>query len=108
MLEEEKELEQLESKEVKRKQKDGSKPPAKRKRLENLVDWGEQDEVEENPERANITDWLVSRGTVRSWNESGLTEKNENPSKRMRQLELEFVGGFSKSRRTEPEVNVTS
>ena len=108
MLDEEKELGQLESKETKRKQKDGSKPPAKRKRLENLIDWGEQDEVEENPERAKIANWLVSRGTVRSCNEVGLTESNENPSKRMRQLELEFAGGFGKPKRIEPEVKVTS
>ena len=77
MLEEEKQLEMLESKEVKRKQMDGNKPPAKRKRLENLIDWGENDEVEDNPEKADITNWLLSRENVRSWKESGLSDKEK-------------------------------
>ena len=33
-----------------------------------------------------------------------MNENEEQPSKRMKQLELEFVGGFKKFTRAEPEV----
>ena len=104
MLEEEKELEIMESKEVKRKKKAGNKPPAKRKRMDNLVDWGEVDEVGEKPESAEISKWLVSRESVLKWKEGSLNKHEEQPSKRMKQLELEIVRGFKMFTRVEPEV----
>ena len=60
MLEEEKQLARMETKEVKRKQKDGNKPPAKRKKMENLVDWGMIEEVGEKPEHEEIRNWLMT------------------------------------------------
>ena len=80
------------------------KTPAKRKRMENLVDWGEVDEVGKKPESADINKWMVSRESVLSWKESGLKKHEEPASKRMKRLELEFVGGFTKFTRAEPEV----
>ena len=54
-------MEKFESKEIKRKQRDGNKSPSKRKRMENLIDWGGVEEVGEKPENAEISKWLVSK-----------------------------------------------
>ena len=71
LLEAEQELGMLESKnkvETKRKANADGKPPPKRKKLENLEDWGMLKDVEEdnnvdgpedNPETAQIKKWLV-------------------------------------------------
>ena len=71
--------------------------------MDNLVDWGEVDEVGEKPESAEISKWLVSRESVLKGIESSLNKHEEHPSKRMKQLEIEFVKGFKKFR-VEPEV----
>ena len=72
--------------------------------MENLVDWGEVDEVGKKPESADINKWLVFRESGLSWKESSLNKHEEQPSKRMKQLELEYGGGFKKFTRAEPEV----
>ena len=92
MLEEEKELEIMESKLV------------KRKKMDNLVDWGEVDEFGEKPESAEISKLLVAKESVLKGKESSLNKREEQPSKRMKQLEIEFVKCFKKFTRVEPEV----
>ena len=66
VLEEERVFEMVETKnKVEKKRKERSdKPPAKRKKLEKLVDWGNDDKVGEDVPEAEVSSWLLSKEIV--------------------------------------------
>ena len=82
MLEEEKQLARMETKEVKRKQKDGNKPPTKRKNMENLIGWGMIEDVGEKPEHEEIRNWLMTTemGLSKDKGLNGSSWKREEPT----------------------------
>ena len=101
MLEAEQELGMLESKnkvvETKRKANADGKPPPKRKKLENLEDWGMLKDVEEdvdgpedNPKTAEIKKWLIKVTPKKdsSFSNLGVGRKstNDNPIIKLKQM----------------------
>ena len=86
VLEEERVLEMVETKNkvaAKRRNEKTDKPAAKRKKLENLVDWGKDDEVGEDVSEAEVSSWLLNKETV--------AVNLEMETSRMKQLELDLV-----------------
>ena len=57
--------------------------------MENLVNWGVVEEVGEKQENAKISKWLMAKESGLSMNmKEGSMSKKDEPSKRMKQLEL--------------------
>ena len=109
MLEAEQELGMMESKnkvETKRKSNVDGKPPPKRKKLDNLEDWGMLEDVEEdnldipeeNPETAQIRKWLVKTTPKQDITNFGVgkSSANDNPNIKLKQMELDFVSLVSR------------
>ena len=91
VLDEERVFESVEIKnkvDAKRRKVGSDKPPAKRKKLENLTDWGKDVEVGEDEPETEASSWLLSKETV------AVNLDVEMP--RMKQLELDLVDRVAK------------
>jgi hypothetical protein len=91
VLDEERVFESVEIKnkvDAKRRKVGSDKPPAKRKKLENLTDWGKDVEVGEDEPETAASSWLLSKETV------AVNLDVEMP--RMKQLELDLVDRVAK------------
>ena len=92
VLDEERVFEMVETKskvDAKRRKDGSDKPPAKRKKLENLVDWGQDEEVGKDVPETDVSSWLLSKEIVAVNLDMEIT--------RMKQLELDLVAKRKKT-----------